>query len=363
MNHPVHSEEAAAEPDVFKHNKQKSLANPVIFPPPKTKGRQIDDLEDKEKKHDPDSEWDEIRLAIAADELEDELEHEEEEDQQYQEHEHEEDQEDVQEFVAYHESEEEADEEEFCDEEECEEEFCDEDDYPWGADDEDDKKKCKDKEPCLPVPCIHECPPHVPDCEHKKPCPEPVCDKKPDPPIICKTTEVQLPVNLASEPVTIDILERLDIGFPIARFIAIDWSLKSYNGKVVLPSNVLFLCLVLLADVQYADAEGEMKSLKMEIPLEKTVSLEWINAPDIPSQYDAEYTFRTPGSTDVITQRASCTELTHKPYFEAKVINIVSHEEAVKSDSGDTVIYVQGRVIAGVDVYQKQFVHVVTELP
>ncbi|MEH7117997.1 hypothetical protein V7128_11330 [Neobacillus vireti] len=168
---------------------------------------------------------------------------------------------------------------------------------------------------------------------------------------------VKLPVLLAKLLVDINIFETVDLPFPIESVSKVEWSLQSYQCKVILPSTTVFLKGVLVADVEFkGDGMKTIQSMKIPVSWSKTTKVEWLHSPKMPNKSQKEYIFTSENGEDITTHYEFTQEFADEIDAEIRVVHFSINEE-FHSCEMETQFDIQGSVTLSIDLLQEQFIH------
>ncbi|MBG9588639.1 hypothetical protein [Cytobacillus firmus] len=185
-----------------------------------------------------------------------------------------------------------------------------------------------------------------PTCEHKLEC----VPKMPMP-------IVKIPVLVGKLEIEIDIFDSFPLHLPIKKITKLEWSIKSLDTNVVLPSNTIFIKGTLIADIEYVNPEEKtsLHSIKVPIMFDKTSEVCWLFPPDLPqAKTQNEFTFKSDGCDALDTHYESTQFFTEKIESQLRCINFVWHNDL--ADTGKPGLQVQGRALLEIDLLQQQYV-------
>ncbi|MGD6802739.1 hypothetical protein [Rossellomorea aquimaris] len=175
-----------------------------------------------------------------------------------------------------------------------------------------------------------------------------------------KPLQVILPVLLIQEEVEIDLFNSFTLMRPLSSVSKVEWSVKSFKGCALLPSNKVFLELILSANVDFvSERDGSLQSLKMLIPLNKTVTIDWKSPPEFSYSNKGEYDFREKEDHFPSTHRVWEEKLAQPITIDCRSFNIIWHDELQKGKEGKTRLGVQGTAKVSIEAVQKQLVSLV----
>ncbi|WP_162785126.1 hypothetical protein [Bacillus sp. P14.5] len=162
---------------------------------------------------------------------------------------------------------------------------------------------------------------------------------------------------MIQEEVEIDLFNSFTLMNPLASISQIEWRVESFKGWALPPSSTVFLELVLSADIEFAAAkDGSLQSLKIFIPLQKTVQVHWRSAPEFPSARRGEYEFKEKEDVNLSSHRVWEEKLAHPILFEIRSFKLLWHDELEKGKEGNKVLGVQGTAKVSIEASQKQMV-------
>lgn len=177
------------------------------------------------------------------------------------------------------------------------------------------------------------------------------CSQKPPLPI------VKIPVKLAMLTVEADVFDSVELLSDLIEVTKIDWSIKSFDAQVILPSNTAFVKLVLNADIEYASHGGNntLHLIKISIPINKTIKIDWLHLPNLPRSYEEEYMFQSKNGNDKSFHHLSYQEFTEKIGFDIQKVNFVFHDK-FNSKNEDFNLCTLGSVKVDIDLLQSQYI-------
>ena len=105
---------------------------------------------------------------------------------------------------------------------------------------------------------------------------------------------IKIPVLLANLDFDIDLFDSFQLQIPIANISKIDWHVHSFECKVLLPSPNIFLKGMLIAEITYVknDQSSTLHSMKLNIPIDKVMKIDWLYPPELSSSHEAEYMYQ-----------------------------------------------------------------------
>ncbi|WP_421378386.1 hypothetical protein ACOJQI_12865 [Bacillus salacetis] len=167
----------------------------------------------------------------------------------------------------------------------------------------------------------------------------------------------RLPVLLLKDDFEIDIFDSFTLMMPLTNVSKVDWKVHSFKGRALLPSEKVFLELVLSADIEFVSQKsGSVQTLKIYIPLQKTVSVNWITPPDLPKTSSREYDFLNKDGITVSTHREWEEKLVPNIKFHLNSFEVIWHDELRKGKQGKSQLGVQGTAKISVEASQEQTV-------
>jgi hypothetical protein len=174
------------------------------------------------------------------------------------------------------------------------------------------------------------------------------CSKKENLPL------VKLPVLLAQVNIDVDMFDSLELEFPIAKITKIDWLLESLECRVLLPSTTVFLKGVLIADIQYVKEHKHLlHTVKIPVPWEKIISIEWRYPPDLASSSKKEFMFGSLDCNEPSTHYEFCQKFADKIKYDLRSVKLVWHEEGI-SKKDLPLLSIQGIANLTIDLFQIQ---------
>lgn len=172
-------------------------------------------------------------------------------------------------------------------------------------------------------------------------------------------TIVKLPVLVGKLKINIDIFDDFPLDFPVKNISQLVWSVSSLDSHVILPSSIVFLKGTLIAQIDYANQgpEGTIHTLKVPIPWEKTININWLHPPNMPvSRNIKEYMFKTDHNNTLNSHFEYSQFYSEKVTVQLRSINFVWHNELTKDDNPE--LRVQGRAMLELDLLQEQYVEI-----
>ncbi|WP_442599212.1 hypothetical protein [Neobacillus sp. D3-1R] len=168
---------------------------------------------------------------------------------------------------------------------------------------------------------------------------------------------VKIPVVLGLLNLDLDIYNTINLSIPIANIVNIDWSLKSFDCKVLLPSPNVFLKGELIGEIEYIkeNDENSLHLTKIRIPWDKVTEIDWLHCPDLPSSHQAEYMFKSKDDKEIQIVRECHNQFACPIYPEIHHIHITWHDELL-SKTSQKELDVQGRVLLAINLLQSQYV-------
>ncbi|GGH71459.1 hypothetical protein GCM10010978_07420 [Compostibacillus humi] len=168
-----------------------------------------------------------------------------------------------------------------------------------------------------------------------------------------ETVFVKVPVLLGKIKSDLQIEKKLDLPSSMAEIQDIRWTVSKLSATVFLPSNVVFLKGIFLADIMYTDLEKHsIHSWKVPIPWEQFIEVRW--KPKTGKLQKKEYMFLLKkGET---TEHAEFSQsFAEEVKGELESMHFIwTHGPAISYDTD--AIEIQGTVQLEVHLLQKQYV-------
>jgi hypothetical protein len=172
-----------------------------------------------------------------------------------------------------------------------------------------------------------------------------------------KYIRAQLPVVLIKEDVTLDIFDSFTLLMPLSSITKIEWSVHHFKGCAALPSDKLFLELVLCADLEFiSQKNGRLQTVKIYVPLQRTVKGTWISEPELPFTRSVEYDFTNNSSLFVSTHRVWEEKLVSPIKVNLESFSMISHDEVKKSKHEKSLLGALGTAKITIEAVQEQTV-------
>ena len=190
------------------------------------------------------------------------------------------------------------------------------------------------------------------ECEAVEEKTEKPCTKK------SKPVLVKLPVMLFKETVVIDIFDSFNLMDSVMEVTNMSWKIKSFKGHAVLPSNTIFIKLILIGDLEFVSGSGTMHTLQMEVPLERHVNVNWITSPEISYAESHEYWFRSRIDPDISVHRSFEETLVSPVNFKYNFFDIIWHQEMITTPGGDQRVALKGCAELSIEGFQSQLVEI-----
>jgi hypothetical protein len=172
-----------------------------------------------------------------------------------------------------------------------------------------------------------------------------------------KVSIVKLPLLLAKITVDIDIFETVDLSIPVENVSKVDWSLQSYDCKVILPSTIVFLKGVLIADVEFRNkGTTNLHSTKISVSWSKTTKVDWLYPPKLPSKSQKEFIFSSHNDEKISSHHEFTQLFAEEIDSEIRMIHFNSSEE-FHPCADMTQFDIQGSALLSIDLLQEQFIH------
>ncbi|UYG95820.1 hypothetical protein [Cytobacillus firmus] len=167
----------------------------------------------------------------------------------------------------------------------------------------------------------------------------------------CSGPIVKLPILVAKTNLEISIFDILPLDIPTNAVRKLEWSVHSLNCRVVLPSNIVFIKGILIAEIDYLE-DNCVQLQKLIVPYEKITELAWCSTPVMPEQtMTQEYLFQTENKYEVHSE--SFQKYSEDIYCQLQSTTAVWHDEL----ASEINLEIQGQVILSIDFLQEQYVH------
>ena len=170
-----------------------------------------------------------------------------------------------------------------------------------------------------------------------------------------QTTIVKLQVLLAKLNIEIDIVENIKFFMPLENISKVEWSMRSLDCKVALPSTTLFLKGELIAEIEFINngVNNIIHSLKVPIPWSKTTNIHWLTLPDLSHSSQNEFMFQSQHDPNGSVHYESFEKFAEAITSQLNQITFVSHHEL---DSKDQHLQIFGTAFLSINLMQEQFV-------
>ena len=170
-----------------------------------------------------------------------------------------------------------------------------------------------------------------------------------------QTTIVKLQVLLAKLNIEIDIVENIKFFMPLENISKVEWSMRSLDCKVALPSTTLFLKGELIAEIEFINTgvNNIIHSLKVPIPWSKTTNIHWLTLPDLSHSSQNEFMFQSQHDHNDSVHYESFQKFAEAITSQLNQITFVSHHEL---DSKDQHLQIFGTAFLSINLMQEQFV-------
>jgi hypothetical protein len=154
-----------------------------------------------------------------------------------------------------------------------------------------------------------------------------------------------------------DIYDHFELPVSITKITEIDWSLDKLDCHVLLPSTTVFLKGVLIADIQYVneDITNTLHSVKISIPLEKFIAVDWLHTPELSSSNKREFMFESQIDHEVSSHYEFTQQFADQIYHELRCINFIWHEELANRVEKQK-LFIQGSANLKIDLLQPPFI-------
>ncbi|WP_409250826.1 hypothetical protein V1502_11690 [Bacillus sp. SCS-153A] len=169
---------------------------------------------------------------------------------------------------------------------------------------------------------------------------------------------VKLPVMLFKQKVEIDIFDSFNLMSSVTEVTNMSWRIKSFKGHAVLPSNTVFIKLILIGDLDFVSQNGTMHTLQMEVPLDRHIDVNWIAKPELSCAESHEYWFRTKYDQDISVHRSFEETLVSPVTFKYNFFDIIWHQEMITKPGGEQRVALKGCVELSMEGYQDQVVEI-----
>jgi hypothetical protein len=185
---------------------------------------------------------------------------------------------------------------------------------------------------------------------------QPKIEKKP-----AEIKKARLPVLLLRDEFEIDIFDSFTLMLPLTNVSKVDWKVHSFKGYALPPSDKVFLELVLSADIEFvSQKKGSLQTLKIYVPLQKTVTVKWLTPPDMPHTSSREMYFKEKDGMSISTHREWEEKLVPNIKFHLNSFKVIWHDELRKGKQGKSQLGIQGTAKISVEASQEQTVSINT---
>ncbi|EWG10240.1 hypothetical protein [Cytobacillus firmus] len=164
--------------------------------------------------------------------------------------------------------------------------------------------------------------------------------------------QVKLPVLIGKADLDISIFDCLPMPIKNGHISKMEWSVDSLQCSAILPSKTVFIKGNLIADILFVN-HNQLQSIRMPVPIDKTIELEWISPPQMPaSSNKKEFMFIHENGEDFHYEYFQ--QFTEEITCKLKSIHVLWH--------GDTRDYpgleVMGKALLSMDFFQEQIVQI-----
>ncbi|MFD1017660.1 hypothetical protein [Thalassobacillus hwangdonensis] len=164
---------------------------------------------------------------------------------------------------------------------------------------------------------------------------------------------VKVPVTLKKLHPQLQLFQTLKLPSDVDQITSVEWSITSFKGVVALPASMLFLQVIVIADIEYTDASGSFHSVGIEVPLEKALEIHWNHPPELTANQGFEYFFG-----DGMEFHHECLSFYNEEVKSQLVHNhFISHHDSIFNE-GEWKLAIKSDIELIVDLVQQQCVYV-----
>jgi hypothetical protein len=178
----------------------------------------------------------------------------------------------------------------------------------------------------------------------------------------CNRPRIQLPtvrqqVLVAKLQIGINIFHSFPFSSHNCEITKLEWLVKSLDCDVTLPSDIVFLKGMLIADIEYVNKEnGNLQTMKLPVTWDETATVEWLYPPVMPiAKKHAEYMFKAEsGEEEPVKHYESAQHFNEKIASKLRNINFVWHKKA-ELEIETPHLEIQGQAKIEIDLLQDQY--------
>ena len=164
----------------------------------------------------------------------------------------------------------------------------------------------------------------------------------------------KLPVLLSNVQADINISDTLKLPNTLSSITNSEWEIGKVEAKTIIPSNTLFLNGTLITTIDYIEEKGSIQSMKLEIPWEHTMNMQWEVLPDIATRDKKDYMFSSNKDLNPSFHHELFETYVEKLQYKVQKVHFVWHEELEKK-VGEPTFWIKGNATLHIDILQHKF--------
>ncbi|WNF35342.1 hypothetical protein RJD24_12815 [Bacillaceae bacterium IKA-2] len=169
---------------------------------------------------------------------------------------------------------------------------------------------------------------------------------------------IKVPILLSRVNIDYNIVHSANLIVPNSSIVKTNWFLHSYEGRILLPSNTLFLKGIFILDVEFNSQNGHntIHNKKIPIPWKKTTKVNWIKEPSLSLSNEKQYMFQSsPDKGEISFHHQSEKNYVDPIQYELRRLNFIWHDE-VKPQVDSSLLCILGTAQLSFDLLQRQLI-------
>lgn len=168
---------------------------------------------------------------------------------------------------------------------------------------------------------------------------------------------IKVPILLSRVNIDYDIIHSSELLLLTSSIVKTNLTVHSYQGRILLPSNTLFLKGIFILDVEFTNQNDHntIHNKKITIPWEKTTTVNWINQPCLSSRNEKQHMFQSSELGEINFHHQSEKYYADPIQYELQRLNLIWHDE-FKPQIDSSLLCILGTAQLSFNLLQRQLI-------
>lgn len=168
---------------------------------------------------------------------------------------------------------------------------------------------------------------------------------------------IKVPILLSRVNIDYDIIHSSELLLLTSSIVKTNLTVHSYQGRILFPSNTLFLKGIFILDVEFTNQNDHntIHNKKIAIPWEKTTTVNWINQPCLSSRNEKLHMFQSSELGEINFHHQSEKYYADPIQYELQRLNFIWHDE-FKPQIDSSLLCILGTAQLSFNLLQRQLI-------